>query len=308
MTTREDIEFISGSGATLRGWFYPASEQAPCVVLQHGFTGTRDMHLDAYSEVFQSAGLSCLAYDHPGFGTSDAVPGTPRQEVDPWQQIRAIQDAITYVQSRPDVDADRIGLWGTSYGAANAYITAAIDRRVKAVVGQLPLISGSRNFQALVRIDYWAQMETMFAADRQGRMAGNDPVVIPVVHPDPLAPSGIPTADAHEFFTRIQAETTTTWKNEVTLRSMELLRSHEAGIYLPLISPTPLLMIVAPMDRLAAGEWATAAYETAAQPKKLVLTAGGHFDPYEGEGFKHTSDAAADWFTEHLMTIARKPV
>jgi fermentation-respiration switch protein FrsA (DUF1100 family) len=305
MTAREDVEFIAGSGATLRGWFYPAGEQAPCVVLQHGFTGTRDMHLDAYSEVFQSVGLSCLAYDHPGFGTSDAVPGTPRQEVDPWQQIRAIQDAITYVQSRPDVDADRIGLWGSSYGAANAYITAAIDRRVKAVVGQLPLISGSRNFQALVRIDYWAQMEAMFAADRQGRMAGNDPVVIPVVHPDPLAPSGIPTADAHQFFIRIQAEKTTTWRNEVTLRSMELLRSHEAGIYLPLISPTPLLMIVAPQDRLAAGEWATAAYETAAHPKKLVLTAGGHFDPYEGEGFKHTSEVAADWFTEHLLTSRR---
>jgi fermentation-respiration switch protein FrsA (DUF1100 family) len=86
---------------------------------------------------------------------------------------------------------------------------------------------------------------------------------------------------------------------------MGLLRSHEAGIYLPLISPTPLLMIVAPQDRLAAGEWATAAYETAAHPKKLVLTAGGHFDPYEGEGFKHTSEVAADWFTEHLLTSRR---
>ena len=72
------------------------------------------------------------------------APGKPRQEIDPWEQIRHISHAITYAQSRDDVDPARIGLWGSSYGAANAYVTAAIDRRVKAVCGQVPLISGRR--------------------------------------------------------------------------------------------------------------------------------------------------------------------
>jgi hypothetical protein len=66
-------------------------------------------------------------------------------------------------------------------------------------------------------------------------------------------------------------------------------------------------MVVAPEDRLAPGEWACAAFETAAQPKKLVLVGGGHFDAYVGEGFAISSTAARDWFCEHLMTAAGRP-
>jgi uncharacterized protein len=82
---------------------------------------------------------------------------------------------------------------------------------------------------------------------------------------------------------------------------MEFFRGYEPGAYLPLIAPTPLLMVVAPNDRLAAGEIATAAFETAAHPKRLTLVPGGHFDAYEGTGFEITSGAARDWFVEHLL-------
>ena len=61
----------------------------------------------------------CVVYDNPGFGASDAAPGQPRQEIDPWEQIRDYQHAITYAQMRPEVDAARIGVWGSSYSAAH---------------------------------------------------------------------------------------------------------------------------------------------------------------------------------------------
>ncbi|MDT7600366.1 MAG: uncharacterized protein QOK26_2443 [Pseudonocardiales bacterium] len=305
---REDIEFTA-QGATLRGWFYPAADtvgsgggETPCVVLQHGFAAVKEMWLDRYADVFSAAGLSCLVYDHPGFGASDAIPGTPRQEIDPWQQVRFIQHAITYAQSRPDVDAERIGLWGSSYGAANAYVTAAIDRRIKAIVGQVPAISGSQHFRELVRIDNWAGMDAMFAAERQAIAGGAAPTMIPVVAEDPTAVSALPTPDSYRWFTATAEERAPAWRNEVTLLTMEYFRGYEPGKYLPLISPTPLLMVVAPNDRLAAGEIAAAAFETAAQPKKIQLVAGGHFDAYTGPGFEVSSGAARDWFVEHLLT------
>lgn len=300
---REEIEFATQGDAVLRGWFIPApgvEGAAPCVVLQHGFAATKEMDLERYAERFSAAGLSCLIYDHPGFGASEPVPGTPRQEIDPWQQVRGIQDAITYAQSRGDVDADRIGLWGSSFGGAHAYTTAAIDRRVKAVCGQVALISGSRNFATLVRVDFWAQMDAMFAADRAARMAGDPPIVIPVVDADPLATSALPTPDSWAFF----SQAPDSFVNEVTLRSMELFRGYEPGSFLPLIAPTPLLMVVAPLDRLAPGEWATAAYETAAHPKELVLLPGGHFDAYTGEAFELGAGAATRFFAEHLGASA----
>ena len=93
----------------------------------------------------------------------------------------------------------------------------------------------------------------------------------------------------------------------MTLRSLELFPRYEPGDYIKRISPTPLLMVVAPNDRLVAGELACEAFETAAHPKKLVFVPGGHFDAYVGRGFEISSAAARDLFVEHLLTAARAP-
>ena len=143
------------------------------------------MHLDDYAEVFCDAGLACVVFDNRGLGASDAAPGKPRLELDPWEQIRDYQHAITYAQLRPEVDADRIGIWGSSYSAAHSYVVAAIDRRVKAVCGQVPLVSGRRAFEMLVRIDFWEPTWEALAADRQARARGEAPAMLPVVDADP---------------------------------------------------------------------------------------------------------------------------
>lgn len=299
---REDIEFTA-QGATMRGWFYPAEGslgEAPCVVMQHGFSAVKEMWLDRYAEVFQAAGLGCLVYDHPGLGASDPVPGTPAQEIDPWQQIRFIQHAITYAQSRPDVDAEHIGLWGTSYSAGHSFVVAATDRRVKAVVAQVPAVSGSAAFAGLVRIDHWAAMDAAFAGERLARMGGASPTMLPVVTDDPAGHAALATQDAYEWFTT-HADRAPQWRNEVTVQSVEHMRGYDVAHWIPLITPTPLLMIVAPHDRVVDGRLATEAYESASQPKKLVLVPGGHFDSYTGPGFDASSDPARDWFVEHLL-------
>ncbi|MDT7628850.1 MAG: hypothetical protein QOI50_780, partial [Pseudonocardiales bacterium] len=75
------------------------------------------IYLDQFAEVFAAAGLAVLLYDNRGFGDSDAAAGKPRYEIDPWEQIRDYQHAITYAQNRPEVDPDRIAVWGTSFSA-----------------------------------------------------------------------------------------------------------------------------------------------------------------------------------------------
>jgi len=303
---REDIEF-DAEGATLRGWFYrpdDVGEAVPCIVMSHGFSAIKEMHLDDYADVFCDAGLACVVFDNRGLGASDAAPGKPRLELDPWEQIRDYQHAITYAQMRPEVDADHIGVWGSSYSAAHSYVVAAIDRRVNAVCGQVPLVSGRRAFEMLVRIDFWEQTWELLAADRQARARGEAPAMLPVVDADPTAQSALPTPDSYEFFIEYEGSS---WSNEVTLRSLELFQGYEPGDYIKRISPTPLLMVVAPNDRLVAGELACEAFETAAHPKKLVLVPGGHFDAYVGRGFEISSAAARDWFVEHLLTRAEAP-
>jgi uncharacterized protein len=80
---------------------------------------------------------------------------------------------------------------------------------------------------------------------------------------------------------------------------VEMLGEYEPGTYLPYISPTPLLLLVAEGDHLTPSEFAIAAFETARQPKELIIMPGGHFDAYTA-GFAASSQPARDWFVRHL--------
>ena len=115
-----DVEF-DAEGVTLRGTFFSAAEVGepkPCVVMAHGWAGEVTHFIDDFANVFAAAGISALAYDHRGWGNSDVGAGKPRHESEPWEQIRDYQHAISYVQNRPDVDPDRIGVWGSSFSQA----------------------------------------------------------------------------------------------------------------------------------------------------------------------------------------------
>jgi fermentation-respiration switch protein FrsA (DUF1100 family) len=296
--TRHDIEF-DAEGVTLRGWFYPAegaSGAAPAVVMAHGFSAVKEMYLDRFAEVFAAAGLGALVFDNRNFGASD---GEPRQEIDPWAQVRDYRHAITYASTLPEVDPARIGVWGSSYSGGHVLVVGAIDRRVKAVVSQVPLVSGHDNLRALVRADYIAGFREMFDADRLARFQGKAPAMVPVVDPDPLAPSALPTPDSWKWFSETGQTRAPAWRNEVTLRSVEMFTEYEPVSYMPYISPTPLLLLVARGDHLVPAELAIAAYEHAREPKTLVIMPDGHFDAYV-KGFDSASGPARDWFTRHL--------
>lgn len=295
---RRDIEF-NAEGVLLRGWFYRAegaAGRAPTVVMAHGFSAVKEMYLDAFAEVFVAAGLNALVFDNRGFGASD---GAPRQEIDPWQQVRDYRHAITYVGTLDEADATRIGVWGTSYSGGHVLVVGGIDRRVKAVAAQVPLVSGSANIAELVRADFRAGFRDMFDADRAARFAGDPPAMVPVVDEDPLAPSALPTPDSWTWFTETSKTRAPSWRNEVTLRTVEMLGEYEPGAYIGRISPTPLLMVVAREDHLTPAHLAIDAYERAREPKRLVILPGGHFDAYVA-GFAAASAAARDFLVEHL--------
>ncbi|HWG13810.1 MAG TPA: alpha/beta hydrolase [Streptosporangiaceae bacterium] len=296
--TRRDVEF-DAEGVTLRGWFYPAEGStgtAPTIVLAHGFSAVKEMYLDQYAELFSAHGLNALVFDNRNFGDSD---GTPRQEIDPWAQVRDYRHAITYAITLPETDAGRIGIWGSSYSGGHVLVVGAIDRRVRAVVAQVPLISGYDNVRALVRSDFIGGFREQFDADRLARFQGKEPAMVPVVAENPLDPAALPTPDSWQWFTETGRTRAPNWKNEVTLRTVEMLGEYNPGDYIAQISPTPLLLLPARNDVLTPSAFAIGAYEQAREPKKLVILPGGHFDAYV-KGFGASSGPALHWFREHL--------
>ncbi|HEV3340066.1 MAG TPA: alpha/beta hydrolase [Pirellulales bacterium] len=291
---RKDVEFKTEDGLTLRGWHYvPTSDSGPfpTVVMAHGFSCVKEMFLDKYADVFVAAGLGVLVYDNRNFGDSD---GLPRQEVDPWGQIRDYRHAITYAGTLPDVDSDRIGIWGTSYTGGHVLVVAAIDKRVKCVVSQVPVVSGYRNAHRALREDLIPEVLASFAADRDARFAGKAPAMVPVASQDPGTVCAFPGKNAYDSFLGAPR-----WRNEVTLRSLEMFWEHETIGYVDKIGPTPLLMIIEDADTLAAVDQTLEAYDRALEPKKLLVLSGGHFDAYVRDQ-RLTAEAARDWYVQHL--------
>ncbi|HUI28180.1 MAG TPA: alpha/beta fold hydrolase [Candidatus Kryptonia bacterium] len=294
---RRDIEFRS-EGVTCRGWFYTpagnASSRVPTIVMAHGFSAVKEMRLDRFAEAFAATGLASLVFDYRGLGASD---GEPRQDLDPHAQITDYRNAITFARQLPSVDRDRIGIWGTSYSGAHVLVVAALDRRVKAVVSQVPLIDGWESMAHLAGEDGRAAMVQQLIDERERIYAGGRPAMVPVVD-NSGGLAALATPDSWEWFQRA-AKVAPTWKNEVTLRSLERLLEYSPGRFIDRIAPTPLLLIAAEQDFLPL-DFARRALERAGEPKSLVVIPAGHFAPYEPPHFATASSEAVAWFRTHL--------
>ncbi|MFF1605775.1 alpha/beta hydrolase [Streptomyces mirabilis] len=164
--THLDVEFPAPDGLILRGRlsFPDGPGPYPAITMAHGYGAVKEQTLLRLADMFTEAGLAVLVHDHRTFGASD---GTPRQDIDPWRQIEDWRRALTYLEARPEVDADRIGLWGSSYAGGHALVLGATDRRLKAVVAQVPTISGFEQSRRRVAPDNLPALE---ARPRRRRM------------------------------------------------------------------------------------------------------------------------------------------
>ncbi|MFM0339250.1 alpha/beta hydrolase [Paraburkholderia fungorum] len=293
----ESIEF-EVQNVRVRGTFYlPAdtSGPVPAIVLAHGWAMVAGGDLEDYAAAVVGAGMAALTFDFRRLGRSD---GLPRQEIDPAWQIEDFRAAISYVRSRPEVDRERIGIWGSSYSGGHALVVAAIDKRVKCVVSQVPTIDGYAAGQRRMRYEKAQALQAAFERDREARFAGQPPVTLPLIDADPEAAVAYPGRDSYDYM-GTEARRCANWVNEVTLRSLELARAYMPGTYIPYIAPTPLLLIVATGDGLTPADLQQKAFQQAHEPKQLMLLPGGHYSVYM-EHFGTTSAAAADWFRKHL--------
>jgi uncharacterized protein len=296
MVTRTDVEFDAEGGVKLRGWLFvpPGTGRRPAITMAHGYAGVKEHGIEPFARAFADAGFVVLLHDHRGFGASD---GLPRHDVDPWRQIADWRRAISFLESLDVVDPDRIGLWGTSYAGGHALVLGATERRLKAVVAQVPTISGYEQGLRRIPPENVSAIEAMFSDDERAQLRGEPPRRQAIVSADPAVPASYRARDAIDFY--LQPTPPGAWENNVTVRSTRLARMYEPGQWVARVSPTPLLMVVALRDTITLTDLELAAYERALQPKKLVTIEGGHFDPYLSQ-FKVSAGAAVEWFKQHL--------
>lgn len=280
----------------LDGWLYlPQSETpSPAILMSHGFAAVKELYIDKFAEAFAEAGYVVVLYDHRNFGQSG---GLVRGEIIPQQQIEDMREVLTWLTQRTEVDASRIGVWGSSFSGGHAITMGALDRRVGCVVSQVPTISGYQNLLRRAGVNIHSVFQA-FQADRAARYQGAAPKYRHVIAQN--GEPGIFSSNGAEDFFSAAWTLAEGWDNRVTLRSSEKASEYEPGQLIDRISPTPLLMLVAEKDSVTPTDLAIAAYNKALEPKKLVMLPDAHFDPY----VKHAAQAkreALGWFNQHLM-------
>jgi uncharacterized protein len=124
-----DAEFVTADGVTLSGWYLPSSNGA-AVVLLHGASSTRTAVL-VHAAILAEHGYGVLLYDARGHGRS----GGTAMDLG-WYGDLDIAAALSYLESRPEVDPARLGAVGMSMGGEQVVGAAASDTRIRAVVGE----------------------------------------------------------------------------------------------------------------------------------------------------------------------------
>ena len=304
MIKRENISFLS-NGVLIKGWLFSPSGKGPFpgVVMAHGWAAVKELFLPEYAELFVRHGFAVIVFDHRNFGKSE---GHPRQEINPYEQIEGYRNAISYLETVPSVDKNRIGVWGTSYSGAHALLLGVLDPRVKCIVSQCPTISGSRNIKLRFPGDKLNELYRRLQEDRVNRMNGHAPSMVPFIPGLDLTSEGpaidadkIVGNDAEKWFLTMVRWRLENWRNETTLKSLEYYEGYEPGDSVKSIRSAPVLMVLGNNDTFTPTEDAISAFESIKVPKKLVMVDGGHFDLY-GPLRAEIAPQMSDWFHRYL--------
>lgn len=149
----------------------------PAILMVHGWGGVQDALTLPFYGPFNRAGFAVMTFDYSGWAKSD---GSPRNVINPWQREREVEKALEHLRAQPEIDADRIVLWGTSFGGGHVVRTAAKHPELLGAIAQVPMLDGMAAVKAVpflrkLRFGLYA-----FADLLRGR---KNPVYIPVVAP-----------------------------------------------------------------------------------------------------------------------------
>ncbi len=281
MTGHQETSFVS-NGTRCSAWHLPGEGVAfagdrgrPCVVMAHGFGGTRDTGLLGYAEGFAAAGLDVLVFDYRGFGASE---GSPRQLVSYRRQRADYVAAIAAARSLPEVDPDRVVLWGTSYSGGHVLPVAVQDGRVAAVLSLTPAMDGATAVAAIAR----RHPVTLLALvghglrDLAAALRGRSPHHLPVVG-KPGSTAVMTSPGAYAGYLALAGPT---WRNEVGARAALEVAFNRPTRYASRLR-APLLVQVGEYDAVAPPSAARRAARAARNAVTRTYPVD-HFDVYDG--------------------------
>jgi dipeptidyl aminopeptidase/acylaminoacyl peptidase len=265
-------------------------ERRAAIVLCHGYTGVKDLYLPDNARVLNDVGYVVLTFDYKGWGDSDGS----RSRLAPYSRVADVRAALSFVSTRPDVDAERLGIYGTSYGGATVVWVGAVDPRVKCIVSVVGIGNGTRWMRSVRRPDEWRDLLDRSARDRARRAVDGKSEF--VAREEILLPDR-QSADLAAKARKNNPAAVSTIPLEYVDETLEFNPEWVVGR----ISPRPVLFITSDDDRLVPPEESEALYARAGEPKKLVVLKGyGHYEVYAEPAFSEVMRETLAWFRQYL--------
>ncbi|WP_285101707.1 alpha/beta hydrolase [Promicromonospora sp. MEB111] len=286
---RTDVIFDS-AGISLAGHLYlPSSDAAapvPAVVVGHPGTGVKEQTAGTYAARLAEQGFVTLAFDAAYQGESG---GLPRGLEDPAHRVEDLKAAVSYLATRPEVDAGRIGMLGICASGGYGIAATAGDHRVRA----LATVSGvdvGRQFRegadgsqpsTVVQgmLDAAAVART---AEARGEGTGMFPV-FPGTAEEARALGGRHGFEGFEYY-RTERGAHPRSATEFTWSSVDRIATSDQFRFVGLIAPRPLLVVQG--TEAVTKHMGTLAFAEAHEPKELHWIEGAsHVDLYDRPGF-----------------------
>lgn len=274
------MEFDS-AGSRCVGTLYRPDRPAtpPVVVMANGFGADRTFGLPAYAERFAERGYAVFLFDYRHFGDSE---GTPRRLVDFRKQVVDWQSAVAAVRRTNYLDTRRLVLWGFSLSGGHVLRVASEDRRIHAVIANVPMVDG----KALVKskgLRYNLAAVTAGVRDRLGSFVGR-PHTIPIVG-DPETLSALNESGARAgFMSLVPADAM--WENELPARSLLSFPAYRPIEQLGDVT-CPTLLVAGDRDAIIPADLVADAADELPDGT-LVRLPANHYDLFQGETFEQT--------------------
>ena len=258
----QPVSFAS-DGLTLQGILQTPDdlkpgEKRPAILVLHGFGSNKESSSAIWpARTFAEWGYVTLRFDMRSCGDSDGE----KNHINCLEQVEDTKNAITFMQGVDSVDPDRIGLIGSSFGAAVAVYTAGVDERVTAAISSGGWGDGERKFRGQhVGDEAWKKFTDMMERGKKHRAETGEALMVPRYDIVPI-PEHLRTNLAPNSVMMFPADT--------AISMYEFKADDVVGN----IAPRPLLLLHSSEDSVTPTEQSVELFKRAGQPTDLHLVA-----------------------------------
>jgi len=228
----------------------------PHLSLLHGFGSTKNAgNVIRPTEMLSALGYATLRFDMRGCGESEGEKG----RVVCLEQVEDTRSAVSWLCEQPEIDPERVGLLGSSFGAAVAVYTAGIDSRPACVISSGGWGNGERKFRGQHKTtELYEQFLAMLEAGRKHKEATGQSLqvsryaIVPI--PEHLRKHVVPGS--------IETFPVDTAQSMFDFRADDVVGK---------ISPRPIIFLHSSEDSVTPTEQSIAMFDRAGLPKDLHL-------------------------------------